>query len=130
LTVTSLSFISAAICLFSGPVNDQGQDLALAWAQQLVAGLKVTQFFGLLPPHPIAFERDAHGIEQGLLAHRLGEEFDHAGLHRPDAHGNIAMAGDENSWNVRVRACELGLPALVRSNRQPQPSRSDPAIAI
>src|SRR5690606_6230977 len=44
----------------------------------------------------IALDPGRNGIEQGLVAHRLGEEIDRARLHRLDGHRNIAMAGQEH----------------------------------
>ena len=35
-----------------------------------------------------------------LVAERLGQELDRAGLHRPYAHGNIAVTCNENDGKV------------------------------
>ncbi|MNW15065.1 hypothetical protein D3C71_2134560 [compost metagenome] len=38
--------------------------------------------------------------EQHLIAERLGQEIERAGLHCLDGAGDIAIASDENNWHV------------------------------
>ena len=74
---------------------------------------EIAHFLVVLTPHPIAFERDTYGVEQGLLAHRLGEEFDRARLHGFHGHQDITIASEEDDRDVDVGIGQLGLFADV-----------------
>ena len=48
------------------------------------------------------------GVQQVLVPDRFGEEFHRAGLHRPDAHRDVPMPGDEDV-GMGLSAGELAL---------------------
>src|SRR5882672_1420069 len=58
---------------------------------------------------PVAIDRASNGVEQLLLAERLRQELDRAGLHRPHRHGDVAVAGEEDDRHLGVRLDELAL---------------------
>src|SRR5260370_39244488 len=68
--------------------------LALAEGSEALAQLdKVRR---LAAPFPVTLDRRVNCIEQILIVKRLGEELDGARLHRPHAHRDVPVAGDEN----------------------------------
>ena len=85
---------SNAICLLSRP-RDFPQYLALAGRQRREPlDARSTDLAGPLRGVPL----DARGdrVEQGLVAHRLGQEIDRAGLHRLNSHRDVAMPGQKD----------------------------------
>ncbi len=87
--------------------DDQGQDLALAWAQQVETGLKGAHFPGLFPSHPITFEGDAHGIEQGLLGTGLVRNSTAPAFIALTLMGISPWSDDENNRNIGMCAGKL-----------------------
>ena len=47
-----------------------------------------------------AFQGKPDRIQQGVLAERFCQEFNSSGLHRPNRHGHVAVAGDENDRHI------------------------------
>src|SRR4029077_10697929 len=99
-------------------VRDLNHDLALPGAQRLEAFPEGGQSFFILPPSTIAREAELHGVEELLIAERLGQELNGTTLHRLHRHGNIAMACDEDDWDLSVRRSELALKIKAASSRQ------------
>jgi hypothetical protein len=57
----------------------------------------------------VELERLVDAVEQVLVAERLLDEVDRAGLHRLDRHRHVAVAGDEDDRQDRVALVELDL---------------------
>jgi hypothetical protein len=89
--------------------GDMAHHLALARRQGLVLGADVALGRGFGTVLGIALERRRHGIEHVLVAKRLGEEIDRAGLHGAHRHRNVAVAGHEDDWIADALADELAL---------------------
>src|SRR5207245_10546334 len=58
---------------------------------------------------PVALDRAADGVEEVLLAERLRQELHGAGLHGLDGHRDVAMPGEKDDWQCRVRLGQLAL---------------------
>jgi hypothetical protein len=67
----------------------------------------------------IFVERKLDGVEQILVADRLGEELDRARLHGPHRHRDVAVASDEDDRDLDVRLGELGLKVEAADTGQP-----------
>src|SRR5207247_3367214 len=72
---------------------------------------------------PVALDRAADGVEEVLLAERLRQELHGAGLHGLDRHGDVAMPGEKDDWQCRVR---LGQLALQVQTAQPWQAPVEP----
>src|SRR3546814_2680310 len=60
---------------------------------------------------------DLYGIEQGLIADRLGQKIDRAGFHRLHRHGDVAVPGQEDDGFGNTRRGQMLLevePARAR----------------
>ena len=65
----------------------------------------------------VALDADINGVEQVLIAKRLGQEFDRAGLHGAHRHRDVAVPGDEDDREVEPRLRDFALeiePAQAR----------------
>src|SRR5437667_10138142 len=51
------------------------------------------------PTSPLPPECLLHGVKEGLVLERLGQEVDGTHLHGALGHGNVAVAGDEDYWD-------------------------------
>ena len=58
-------------------------------------------------------------VEQILFAKWLRQKFDRAGLHGPDRHGNVAVPGEEDDRQRRVRIGKLALKVEATQPREP-----------
>ena len=70
------------------------------------------------PLRAIALDRVPNGVEQVLVAEGLRQKLDGAGFHGPDRHGNVAVAGEEDDGQRRVRVGELALEIQPAQPRQ------------
>src|SRR5882724_13051598 len=82
--------------LVRAPDDYERHDLALAIGQRRVALAQFGDEHRLLAPFPITLDRSVYGVEQFLVVEWLGEELDGARLHRPYAHRDVAVTGDED----------------------------------
>src|SRR4051812_8597665 len=98
--------------------RDLNHDLALPGAQRRKALPESDQILFILPPSMIAREAELNGVEEFLIAERLGQELNGTTLHRLHRHGNIAMACDEDDWDLPARHGELALKIKAASSRQ------------
>src|SRR5262244_292124 len=73
----------------------------------------------MFTPFLIALDRSRNGIQKILIAKRLGEEIDSAGLHGPHRHGYISMSRNEHDRNANIRLRQLGLEVETAQSRQP-----------
>src|SRR3546814_4390475 len=65
----------------------------------------------------VAFDPRGYGIEQGLIADRLGQKIDRAGFHRLHRHGDVAVPGQEDDGFGNTRRGQMLLevePARAR----------------
>src|SRR5215475_3757792 len=67
----------------------------------------------MFTPLLVALNRSRDGIQKVLVAKRLGEEIDCAGLHGAHGHRNIAMSRNKHDWksNIRVHQPRLEVEA-------------------
>src|SRR5215831_1047555 len=89
--------------------GDQAHHLAFAFGQAVEACPQLRCLLLILAPAAIALERGGDRIQHVLIAKRLGQKIDRAGLHGLDRHGDVAVAGHEYDRNMDVRLGELGL---------------------
>src|SRR5262249_4808311 len=73
----------------------------------------------MFTPFLIELDRSRNGIQKILIAKRLGEEIDSAGLHGPYRHGYISMSRNEHDRNANIRLRQLGLEVETAQSRQP-----------
>src|SRR6516164_143415 len=99
--------------------SDEGHHLELARREHFELGLELGHAFFLLPPLAVALQRIGDGIQEILIAERLGEEIDGARLHRSYRHGDIAMGGDEDDRDLDIGIDQLGLEIEPAALRQP-----------
>src|ERR1700722_3481952 len=105
--------------LAEAAARDLNHDLAFPGAQRAKACLELGQCLLALPTRTIASEADLNGVEEVLIAKRLGQELDGAALHRLHRHRDIAVPGDEDNRELSVRRRQLALKiktALVRQS--------------
>jgi hypothetical protein len=73
----------------------------------------------MLAEEAVALKRLMDSVQQILIVERLGEELQRPRLHRPDRHGSISEASDENDRNVNIGLCQLALEIEPTLSRQP-----------
>jgi hypothetical protein len=61
------------------------------------------------PPCTVARKTELNGVEEILIAERLGQELDGTSLHRLHGHWDVAMPGDEDDRNLPLCCGELAL---------------------
>src|SRR5215831_2076311 len=87
----------------------QSHHLALTGGE----GFKARAYRGgclfVLPPCAISSEALLNGVQQVLIAERLGQELDRSIFYRPDRHRDVAVSGDDNDRDLNVRRRELSL---------------------
>src|SRR3546814_65714 len=88
-------------------------DLAFARRQRRKTFDMLLHDLGARALGDIAFETRGDGVEQGLIAHRLGQKIDRTRFHRLDGHRNVAMPGEEDDRfsNPRRRKMLLKIEA-------------------
>src|SRR3984957_8231509 len=106
--------------LAEATARDLDHDLAFPGAQRAEARLELGQCLLALPTRTIASKADLNGVEEVLIAERLGQELDGAALHRLHRHRDLAVpGGEEDARPLRVRRRQLALKietALVRQS--------------
>ena len=65
------------------------------------------------------FKRDLYSVEKILVAKGFGQEFNCAGLHGLNRHGDVAMTGDENNRNLDLGPRQFRLEVEAAHPRQP-----------
>src|SRR5258708_23904468 len=90
----------------------------LARSQQVIPATKLGELQPLRACHAITIDRVANGVEQVLLAKRLREKLDRTGFHGPDGHGNVAVPGQEDDRQRRVRVGEFLLKVKAAQTRE------------
>src|SRR5215470_13309380 len=72
-------------------------------------------------PTPLTVSRHPNldRIEQLLVAERLGQKLDGSRLHRPHAHGDVAVTGDEDDRQMDIGAEEIALEVEPAQAGQP-----------
>ena len=82
---------------------------AYAKAARIEGYRKLRARLALYAKGAVALNSASNGHEQLLPAERLRQESDGARFHRPDRHGNVAVTGDEDDRQLRIRLDELTL---------------------
>src|SRR5262249_6161495 len=98
--------------------DDACQHIALSWGKRSVPAAKLRAVLAFYADRPVALDTTSNGVEQLLLAEWVRQEFDRARFHGPDRHGNVAVAGDEDDRQLRVRLDELALQIEPAQPRQ------------
>jgi len=81
-------------------LNDEPEHVALAGRQRVEPHADAGDFRPISPCLAIAPQRAVDDVEQGLVAERLLEEIDRAGLDRAHARGYVGMTADEDDRDV------------------------------
>src|SRR5262249_7082867 len=82
--------------LVEAPGHDEFEDFGFALREVGQALLELARANPVALFGDVPFQGSAHGVEQLLRAVRLRQEIHGAGPHRPDTHGNAAVAADED----------------------------------
>src|SRR5438067_9063601 len=98
--------------------DDEAQDLSLAGGQGLEAGPQFGEAYLVGAADAVLFKRDTDRIEQILVAERLGQKLDGARLHRRHRHRDVAIAGDEDDRQRRVRGGNIPLHSPTAATRK------------
>src|SRR5262249_27565666 len=81
-----------------------------------------------LAPGTIAHKCGSDGIQEILLTKRLGQKLNSSGLHGLDRHGNVAVAGNKDDWDIDVGVSKFCLKIQSTHSGQPdiehQPTRN------
>jgi hypothetical protein len=103
----------AAHLLVHEACDDEVYDFAFPAAEGLVTLAQGPQGGLFADPLAAAVERRRYRGQEFVGAEGLGEEFYGAGLHRPDGHRHVAIAGDENNGHLGtgVRDADLQVEA-------------------
>jgi len=81
--------------------------------------MRLFQLHPLLALRTVTCQRLLDGVEQVLVAERLGEKLDCPGFHRLHHHRHVAVASDENDWDVNLGFGQLALEVESAQPRQP-----------
>src|SRR5882672_5123931 len=93
--------------LVGSPDDNKRHDLPLALGKSSEAFAQLGKAHRLAAPFPVTLDRRVNCIEQILIMKRLAEELDGARLHRPHAHRDVPVAGDENHGQRQALFREL-----------------------
>ena len=110
LTVISLMPKLGANLLIQQAGDHQVHDLAFAGSEQCAASPKQPHLVLIDECRLAALDCLTDGAQQLVVVEWFGEELNRAGLHGPDRHWHIAMAGDEDDRHVDV----VGGDALLK----------------
>src|SRR5580693_3308715 len=84
-------------------------DLALSGAERGEALPEVHQSLFIFPPRTAARKAELNGVEEVLIAVRLGQELNGTPLHRLHRHRDVAVPRDEDDREFPVCRSELAL---------------------
>src|SRR5207245_3975892 len=73
----------------------------------------------VLQPCAISCKAQLDGVQQVLIAERLGQELDRSSLYRLDGHRDVPVSGDKDDRNVNIRRRQLSLKIETTSPGQP-----------
>ena len=108
-----------------------GHHVPLARGQRVVTATELGNLVALRSSGAIAIDGTPKGVEEILLAKRLGQELDRAGFHRANRHGNVAVTREKDDRQRCVRVGKLSLeiePALPReAHVEDEATRSIPS---
>src|SRR5262245_46406561 len=96
--LTHIKFTSNLFVQSAG--HHMRHDLPLPQGQRGKALAQLFDYAGILTPLSVSLDAEVNRVKQLLIAERFGEELDRTGLHRPHTHGDVAVAGDEDDWEV------------------------------
>ena len=88
---------------------DHGHHLALTWGESIIARPEGRNGFFIFEPNAIPIQAKLDRVQEVLIPEWLGEEFYRSALHGLDRHWNIAVAGDEDDWQLNLRLRKLSL---------------------
>src|SRR5204863_6328342 len=98
--------------------DDSGHHVAFARGQGLVPATKLGDLLPLRSRGAIALDRVSNGVEEILLAKRFRQELDRTGFHGPNRHGDVAVTGEKDDGQRRVRTGELALKLEAAEPRE------------
>src|SRR5258708_6092001 len=98
--------------------DDARQHVSLTGREGRVATTQLGALAALRADRAIALDRVSNGVEQVLLAERLRQKLHRTGFHGPDRHGDVAVAGEEDDRQRRVRLGKLLLEIQPAQPRQ------------
>src|SRR5258706_4345113 len=98
--------------------DHQHHHFSLSRRQRIETRTQVREFSAVFSGTLIATNRERNGVEQILIAERLGEKLYRAGLHRLYRHRYIAVAGDKDDGIVNASLKQLLLQIEAAEPRQ------------
>ena len=90
-------------------LHDPKHDSAFTRRQCFESRPERAQAFVILAAHTVATKPNIYGIQKILLPERLRQKLDRARLHRLHGHGNVAISGDEDDWDLDTRRGQITL---------------------
>lgn len=96
--------------------SDLSQNYALTGRQHIESRTARAHCCLILPALTVSGETDIYCVQKILFPERLCKKLDGAGLHRPYAHRDVAMAGNKDDRERAARRGQLTLkiqPALT-----------------
>src|SRR4029434_9537818 len=87
-------------------LDDEAEHVALARGERIEAHADRRQLRPLPPRLTVVAERPVDDVEQRLVAERLLQEVDGAGLDGPDARRDVGVAADEDDGDLAPRLVE------------------------
>lgn len=101
--------------LTEAATRDLNHDLSLPGAQQAEAFLQRSERLYFVQPVTVESKSQPDGVEQILVAERLGQKLDSATFHRLHGHRDIAVSCHEDDRDSAVRRRQLPLQVKTAS---------------
>jgi hypothetical protein len=98
--------------------GDESHHLPFPGRQSVDKRLQIPDDLFVGAAFPVALQGGGDGVEEILIAERLGQELNIAALHRLHRHGNISIARDEDDWDLPVRRSQFALKIKAALPRQ------------
>src|SRR5262249_51990846 len=89
--------------------SNLNHDLALPGAQSSESFPEGNQGLFVFPTHLVARQAELNGVEEILIAERLGQELDGPSFHDLHGHRYVAVSRDEDDRDLPVGRIELAL---------------------
>lgn len=105
--------------LVEEPLDHLLHDLGLTRREGPGEGFECGHTRALGAARPIPIDRDGDRVQHVLIAERLGQKIERAGLHGLDTHGNVAVTGHEDDRHAIAQGDQLRLQIEAAGSGQP-----------
>lgn len=100
--------------------HGQSHDFGFAWRECGVVRPNLINLANRLAAQTVFLQRGGYGVQQILVAKRLGHEVFGTGLHGRDAHGDVSVPSHEDDRNMNAHLPQPGLQIQSPLATQPQ----------